>query len=178
MEIKKLVVTAFCFGTLAIAGCESERLEDESKIEDVVPETEPEEAEKEVVAEVDVDWETVVEETKAELTNPEYFDYVKDLYIKVDESKKQITFTAALGDSTSNDIALDFADTLLRRFNSNAQLQDNSIKGGSKDYLGGIYDEYSISIGIAPLSKTDDTKSWYVYDMISKGVQRAPKLQK
>ncbi len=27
-------------------------------------------------------------------------------------------------------------------------------------------------------SKTNETKSWYIHDAISKGVQRAPKLQK
>lgn len=47
-------------------------------------------------------------------------------------------------------MALDFADTIIRRFNDNAQVQDGSIKGGDKDYLGGIYDVYDISIGVAP----------------------------
>ncbi len=67
---------------------------------------------------------------------------------------------------------------MLRRFNANAQLQDSSIKGGEKNYLGGLYDTYDISIGVAPLSKTKNQKDWYISDAISKGVQREPKLQK
>ncbi|MCB2308821.1 hypothetical protein LGL08_20575 [Clostridium estertheticum] len=123
-----------------------------------------------------VDWEKCIEDTKTELTNPKYFDYVKDIYIKVEDER--ITFTAALADSANNDVALDFSDTILRRFNANAQMQDSSIKGGSKDYLGGIYDVYDITIGIAPLSKTKDQNKWYVYDAIAKSVQREPKLKK
>lgn len=123
-----------------------------------------------------VDWAKCVEDTKKELTNQNNFDFVKDVYIKVEDNK--ITFTAALADATNDKVALDFADTMLRRFNVNAQLQDSSIKGGEKNYLGGLYDNYDISIGIAPLSKTNSQKDWYVFDAISKGVQREPKLQK
>ncbi len=125
-----------------------------------------------------IDWEKCIADTKAELTNPEYFSYVKDVYIKVDEKEKRITFTSAIDDACSKDIALEFADTIIRRFNSQAQLQDSSIKSGSKDYLGSLYDTYNISIGIAPLSKTKSQKDWYVFDAIAKGVQREPKLQK
>lgn len=170
MNINKMALAAICSGILVVSGCDSEKASEEPKVTDSTS-SENEEVE------LKIDWDSVIEETKEELTNPEYFDYVKDLYIKVDESEKKITFTAALDDATNDDIALDFADTLLRRFNATAQLQDNSIKGGSNDYLGGIYDEYSVSIGIAPLSKTDDKKSWYIYDSINKGVQRSPKLQ-
>lgn len=128
------------------------------------------------VIEFKVDWDKCIEDTKVELTDPNNFNYLKDVFIKVEG--KRITFTAVLSDATSNDIALDFSDTILRRFNANAQLQDNSIKSGGKDYLGGIYDIYDISIGIAPLSKIESQKEWYVFDAIAKKVQREPKLQK
>ncbi len=95
-----------------------------------------------------VDWKKCIEDTKTELTNPENFNYVKEIDIKVEE--KKITFTATLADATSSDVALDFADTIIRRFNANAQVQDGSIKGEDKDYLGGIYDVYDISMGVAP----------------------------
>lgn len=128
------------------------------------------------VKKFNVDWSKCIEDTKKELTNQDNFDFVKDVYIKVEDNK--ITFTAALADATNDKVALDFADTMLRRFNANAQLQDSSIKGGEKNYLGGLYDTYDISIGIAPLSKTKNQKDWYISDAISKGVQREPKLQK
>lgn len=123
-----------------------------------------------------VDWEKCINDTKAEFTNSNQYSYLKDIYIEVSDDK--ITFTAALTDSTDSDIALDFADSIIRRFNANAQLQDSSIKSSGKDYLGGLYDDFSISIGIAPLSKAKDSSEWYVHDVIGKGVHKEPKLQK
>lgn len=123
-----------------------------------------------------VDWEKCIQETKEELTNSEFFSYVKDIYIEVKED--EIKFTAALADSTSDSIALDFADTLIRRFNLTAKAQDNAIKSSTKDYLGGLYDKYNIVIAIAPLSKVSNQKEWYVYDAISKGMHRQPRLKK
>ena len=98
-----------------------------------------------------VDWETCIEETKEELTNPEFFSYVKEIGI--------------------------FADTLVRRFNLSACTQDSTIKTGEKDYYGGIYDTYSIMIGIAPYSKTDDYKEWFIYDAVAVGAHTKIKLQ-
>lgn len=124
-----------------------------------------------------VDWETCIEETKEELTNPKFFSYVKEIGIFIDEENRQITFSASLNDATDPTIALDFADTLIRRFNLSAQTQDNTIKTGEKDYYGGIYDTYSIMIGIAPYSKTNDYKEWFVYDAVAVGAHTKIKLQ-
>jgi hypothetical protein len=128
------------------------------------------------VIELKVDWDKCIEDTKAELTNTTNFNYLKNVFIKVED--KRITFTAVLADATNDEVALDFSDTILRRFNANAQLQDSSIKSSGNDYLGGIYDIYDISIGIAPFSKIESQKEWYVFDAIAKKVQREPKLQK
>lgn len=124
-----------------------------------------------------VDWETCIEETKEELTNPEFFSYVKEIGIFIDEEDKRITFTASLDDATDPAVALDFADTLVRRFNLSACTQDSTIKTGEKDYYGGIYDTYSIMIGIAPYSKTDDYKEWFIYDAVAVGAHTKIKLQ-
>lgn len=124
-----------------------------------------------------VDWETCIEETKEELINPEFFSYVKEIGIFIDEEDKRITFTASLDDATDPAVALDFADTLVRRFNLSVCTQDSTIKTGEKDYYGGIYDTYSIMIGIAPYSKTDDYKEWFVYDAVAVGTHTKIKLQ-
>lgn len=126
----------------------------------------------------DVDWESCIADLKEELTNPEIFFYVKDLGVFINEEEKKITFTASLGDATDPIVALDFADTFIRRLNAISMLQDSSIAGGSKDYYGGLYDTYSILIGIAPMSKTDDDSQWFVYDAVAKGAHTKIKLQK
>ncbi|APQ97525.1 hypothetical protein [Clostridium botulinum] len=173
---KNLTIIFLCaIISLSLVGCGftegvKKGAEDATKNSKVTAET------KKDVKKFDVDWTRCIEDTKKELTNKEHFSYVKDIYIKVEDNK--IIFTAALGDATNDKVALDFADTMIRRFNANAQLQDSSIKSGEKNYLGGLYDIYDISVGVAPLSKTKNQKDWYVFDAISKGVQREPKLQK
>lgn len=127
-----------------------------------------------------VNWEICNKIFKEELINKNVFPYVNDVYAKVDESSKQITLTAVVSDSTSPEVALDFADTMIRRFNSIAQMQDSKIKSAGNEYYGGIYDDYNLLIGVAPVSKMSDTKHWFVYDAISKGMhaRQSPDLQK
>jgi len=124
-----------------------------------------------------VNWETCIAETKEELTDTEFFSYVKEIGIFINEEEKEITFSASLDDATDPAVALDFADTLIRRFNLSARAQDSTIKSGEKDYYGGIYDTYSIIIGIAPYSKTDDYKEWFIYDAVAVGAHTKIKLQ-
>lgn len=171
MKKRLLGIFLFTIICLVLVGCGSTK-EDKVKKDDVIKVTE----DTKIEDNFKVDWEKCIEDTKKELTNQENFSFVKDIYIKVEDNK--IIFTAVLADATNENTALDFADTMLRRFNANAQLQDSSIKSGSKEYLGGLYDSYNITIGVAPLSKVKNQKDWYISDAISKGVQREPKLQK
>lgn len=118
-----------------------------------------------------IDWDKCIEETKAELTNPEFFDFVLDIDINVDESNKRINFSIVVNDDTDPNIALDFGDTALRWLNNYAKFQDSSLKSGAKNYYGGIYDKYDVIIGIAPLNKISDSSQWFVFDGIAKGIQ-------
>ena len=117
------------------------------------------------VKRLSVDWDKCFAELKPHVMGGDY-DYVRDVYIKVDDSKKLITLTAVFGDATKPELAPKYADMVMRQFNTMAQMQDSSIKGGSKDYRGGIYDEYQTQIGIAPVSKQEDTSKWYVFDTV------------
>ncbi len=126
----------------------------------------------------DIDWDKVIEETKKELTNPEYFGFVKDIHIEVKEEESKILFTAVVGDATAKDVAVDFADTLIRRFSGNVQIQNSNIKGPGHEYLGQVFDYYDILVGVAPFSKSDNSKEWYVFDAIPKGAHRNPRGKK
>ena len=125
-----------------------------------------------------INWDKCIEDTKASIADPNFYDYLKDVHIEVEEAEKQITFSAVLSDSTSADVALDYADTMVRQFNLFAQMQDSSIKSSSKDYYGGVYDSYSALVGVAPLSKVKNSDEWYVYDAIAKGGKNKLKLSK
>ncbi|MBQ3110086.1 MAG: zinc ribbon domain-containing protein [Clostridia bacterium] len=141
---------------------------------------EPQEEAKNTPKPIEFDWDLCISTTKAQLTDPEFFPYVRGLNYEVDTDSKTITMTAILSASTADYIALDFADTMIRRLNSSAQVQNSNIKGATKDYYGGIYDEYTILIGIAPMgASTSDPSDWYVYDVITRGMhtRQRPTLQ-
>lgn len=127
---------------------------------------------------LNVDWEKCIADTKASITDPAYFDYVKDVYIAVDTDAQQITLTAAVVDGTDPEVALEYADTMVRQFNLFAQIQDSKIRSASKDYYGGLYDYFSALVGVAPLSQIKETKQWYVYDAIAKGANTKLNLTK
>lgn len=124
-----------------------------------------------------INWNKCAQEWEAALTDKTN-SFVKSMNAQVNENTKMITLSAAVTDSTSNETALDFADTMIRQFNLYAQMQDNSIESASKDYYGGIYDEYSVYVGVAPLSQIDNQKQWYVNSVVTKGMhtRQAPKL--
>lgn len=133
---------------------------------------------KEIPISKEIDWDECISQTKEEITDPQFFSYVKDVEIIVDSDEKQITLSAVVSDATDPTVALDYADTMVRRLNAWAQMQDGSIKSSSKNYYGGIYDEYSAMVGVAPLSKVKDTDKWFVYDVIAKGGKNKLKLNK
>lgn len=125
-----------------------------------------------------IDWDSVSSDWKTEITDPKFFSYVKDAYADLDDN--QIVLTAVVGDATDPQVALELADTMIRRFNAIATLQKSSIAPPSKDYYGGLYDQYGVMIGIAPFSQQDNTDKWFVYQFILPGMhtKQAPKLQK
>lgn len=100
---------------------------------------------------------TTEESTKMSLV---YYIGVKD---------DTITITAVVDDSTDPSLALDFADTLVRQLNLYAQMQDSSIESSSQNFYGGLYTRYNALVGVAPASKTNSQKDWFVYDGISGG---------
>lgn len=147
--------------TIAVQEQISETKPEESAEVETSTEIEPEE--KEVL--FNVDWDKCIEETKECFIGNSFYDYVKDIYIKVDEDQNKITFTSELLDSATSEQALQFANDLVCRFNMNAQSQDESIE--NTDNYGKIYEKYSFMIGIATESQVNDNDKWYIYDAVS-----------
>ena len=114
-----------------------------------------------------LDMDQCISDLKDNLSLEPDYSFVQDYYIGVKDD--QITITAVVDDATDPNVALDFADTLVRQLNLYAQMQDSSIDSASKDFYGGLYKRYSALVGIAPASKQDDPDSWFVYDGIVGG---------
>ena len=114
---------------------------------------------------VEIDFEKLNSDLHEDLqigANSEDYPFVQDYYVGVSDDKKTIFLTAVVDDSTDPEKALDFADTLVRRANLNAQLQDGSIESPSKDTYGGLYDRYQAIVGVGRASERNDSNAWFV----------------
>ena len=180
----KRILIIFLVLSITITGCGSSgNNQSEEKLVTNDKEHEESSLEEEVVKNLElelesIDWDKAIDETKEELLDPEWFSYVKDIHIGVDNEKNNITLTAVISDATNEDTAVDFADTIIRRFSSNVAMQSSNIKAPGHEYLGTIFDYYDIAVGVAPSSKTDNQKEWYVSDYIGKKTHRNPKANK
>lgn len=124
--------------------------------------------------ELNLDWDQLYSDFKEDPSVNDSF--VDDVYVTLGDNG-YIIISATLMDATDPEVALDYADTLLRRLNGVAQYQDSTIKSGNTEIYGGIYDVYGVQIGIAPKSKASDTNQWFVFDVIAPGVQCKHEIQ-
>lgn len=116
-----------------------------------------------------IDWDKCIQGIKDELINSD--TGILDIAIQVDTTKEQINFSIVVDDTIEPEASLDIGSNVLRKFNSYVKEQDNSIKSDSDSSYGGLYDTYTIVIGISPLSEASNIDNWYVYDYIDQGTQ-------
>lgn len=111
-----------------------------------------------------------VGDTIAEFKNPQNYPLVKDLSIKVDHDKKEVTMALVVNPVTNKKAALDMADTLIRRYSSNVVIHDSSFTMPTKDSYGSLFDMYNISIGVAPAQYVGDRSKWLYDQYITAGM--------
>ena len=111
-----------------------------------------------------------VGDTIAEFKNPQNYPLVKDVSIKVDQNKKEVTMALVVNPATNKKAALDMADTLIRRYSSNVVIHDSSFTMPTKDSYGNLFDTYNISIGVAPAQYVGDRSKWLYDQYITAGM--------
>lgn len=124
------------------------------------------------------DFDKVIEEEYKELRNEENFPYLQDVYIGVKKDKKEIIFSAIVDYSTSNDTALELADTMIRRFSALAQMNNGELKGPGHEYYGEVFDVYNISMIVGAPDSVDNKDSVYINQYIVTGRFKKIKLKK
>ena len=111
-----------------------------------------------------------VGDTIAEFKNPQNYPLVKDVSIKVDQDKKEVTMALVVNPATNKKAALDMADTLIRRYASNVVIHDSSFTMPTKDSYGSLFDTYNILIGVAPAQYVGDRSKWLYDQYITAGM--------
>lgn len=125
-----------------------------------------------------VDFDAAISDVKTELTNPDFFDYVSEIAIVVKEEEKTINLLATVKDGTDDATALDFADTLVRRFSASCSLYGEDLKQPEFESYGGIFDYYNFYVGISSVSNIKNQDAWYVFNYVDAGSFHKFKLNK
>ena len=107
-----------------------------------------------------------IAEATAELKNKEFHKYTQDVHIEVNEKEKEVVMTAVMQDGLKKWVALEFADTMIRRFSSWVVNTNDGVTAPSDDNYGSLFDEYRIFIGVAPRSQVDHQDKWYYSKVI------------
>lgn len=174
---KKLIISVLVAVTMGMAtGCggESDTIEPIATEQQSV-ETQVSESDKAETVSFDVNWDQCRDDLVSELVSDDY-PYIQDVYLGVDDETRRITLTATLDDATAPDVALDLADTMIRRTCALANMQDSDVTMPGADTYGGLFDIYDCMIGIAPMSQVNNSDQWFVYDAIARGTNQKPEL--
>lgn len=107
-----------------------------------------------------------IAEATAELKNKEFHKYTQDVHISVDEKNKEVTMTAVMNDGLKKWVAMEYADTMIRRFSSWAAMFNDGLTKPTNDNYGSLFDEYKIHIGVAPKSQINKQENWYYEKVI------------
>lgn len=99
------------------------------------------------VIELKIGDELIMDSTVSEMISG--YDYIKDIHIEVDESKKKIDIVVQVPSSTDIDTAKMAGEDVARYLAAQASWATNShreYKSPGIDYLGGLYDRYDLLI--------------------------------
>lgn len=154
-------ILAMAMATSIAVGCGSNNNDQKSE----KPTTKTEQP----VAESNIDWSKAIEATKKDIMQQEKL--VSDVFIEVNQEKKSIDICLACNNAINQAAAAEAADTAVRRLSANAQMQDSSIKSGGKDYWGGIWDTYTLSISVAKNIDAEKRSNWLIDDIVQPGIQ-------
>ena len=97
---------------------------------------------------------------------------VNDSYIKVDETHKLIIMSLVVNAATNRATALDLGDKMIRLFSANAVDAGSGTTMPSGRNYGSLFDEYTISLGIAPSHAIEDQSRWIYSGTIRPGTHR------
>ena len=125
-----------------------------AKVEQKAPEKKP------------IKFDKAIADATAELKNKEFHKFTRDVFIKVDEKEKTVVLMAVMEGGLKKWVAMEFADTMIRRFSSFVVMYNDGVTGPTNDNYGSLFDEYKIQVGVAPVGQTENPDNWYYMQWI------------
>ena len=113
-----------------------------------------------------IKFDKAIADATAELKNKEFHKFTRDVFIKVDEKEKTVVLMAVMEGGLKKWVAMEFADTMIRRFSSIVSVYNDGVTGPTNDNYGSLFDEYKIQVGVAPVGQTENPDNWYYMQWI------------
>lgn len=174
--MKKVVLMLACSMTL-LAGCMGSTVTNQqpTKAEPIGETVFVPTPDMEIHDDIVLDWEQGVADMDNVLRNTNYYPKMQDVSIFVNDEDGEITIVMAVSDDTTAEEALEYAQNALADANNAVGDQDFSIQKAEDGVTyGGLYERYSVYIGVAPNSTKEDDTTWLVDEYLEKGEPYRP----
>ena len=125
---------------------------------------------------IQIDWAELTENLREEFIQPygTYGDYVMDLSVYWDEDANSLMVLLPVLPSTPSDIALSYAQDVLKYCGDEISVQDFSYTGPEEEgtYYGSYFDTHDVKVQVFPYDSEDDESTYIINDTMKAGEQR------
>lgn len=121
-------------------------------------------------SDISIDWSQVSEEAEAYFINKKDFPFSEDFHFMLQPNSKEIMLVWVVADDLPAEELDIYSEALIKGFNDVVAVQDFSIEQSSDTSYGGLWKQYGVSYGIAPVSTQDDEETWYANGAFAAGV--------
>lgn len=121
-------------------------------------------------SDISIDWSQVSEDAELFFINKSDFPYSEDFHFMLQPNSKEIMLVWVVADDLPADALDKYSETLIKGFNDIVAIQDFSIEQSSDTSYGGLWKQYAVSYGIAPVSTQDDEETWYANGAFPAGI--------
>lgn len=128
----------------------------------------------ESVETTDIDWDQAGADAKDLFLDTSEYKYAKNFYIYMQPEEKKLQLLWVVSDDLPSSLIDVYAKDLLKGFNDIIADQGYNIEHSSSTSYGGLWNEYSVTLGIIPESAakdSDSTDEWFLDAEIPAGTQ-------
>ncbi len=118
-------------------------------------------------------WDSNINEVYELALDKDTYPYSDSIYINVDQNNMLVDYTVIVGDETTSEQAVQYANDLVRAFNDSVSKTDSSIATSTDDYYGGVFDTYSFCMTIATNESVLNETDWLVCQTVKAGEHTA-----
>lgn len=164
--MKKFLLMLGCAVTVLLSGCTKSTIVNNAEGETI--KVDPNKLE--TVENVEIDWDQVKDDASDIFTDTNEYEYAKDFMLYLEPESKELQLLWIVDPEMPGELVDTYAEDLLKEFNDVVAMQDSSIEESSETSYGGLWDTYSVSLGIIPEGISgDNTDEWFLDAYIPAG---------